>query len=492
MGPLGGAGEQVHRLRWRREKDQRWVYGLGAAVLAVLLPVAAGYPDPRVRLTEARGEMLVAIVATAAGAAAILAIAALIRRSPRAAWFGAAIGGLMFGHPVLDDSFGTMPRLAATVRLSVVAAVVLIRVVAIKELRLPGRLIRDLAGALAVVAVVLEAAAVSPDVWQADAASFAIAGAVLAIGSIDFVRGQRRAQGDVAAFGMTALSFGFGGLLLLSSGGQELTVGAACVSIVTAVCAVAASVIAVFEALAYREARLETFRLSEALAVTQLDAQSKHLAQLAHDQRGALLAIEAAARRLQEQPSFDLAAAVAAEAERLQRNLSDELAEKRFFDVRAAVEPMFLCMQSLGTDISLTAQASPLAWGAPDEVTEIVRTLVDNAIAHGAGEVRIEVFPLGSMVLVVVSDEGEGVPLALQESIFDRGVSTDPRNHPGLGLWAARRSAEKMGGWLRASTARRSAFELGLRTDARSAGDEATNSSDEMPTRRPLREAGDG
>lgn len=462
--PVEGAGRHLHRSRWRREQEQRWTYGLGATVLAVLLPVAFGYPDPKAHIGDLHGEMLVAIVAAVLGAALVLAIAAAIRRSARPAWFGAAIVVLMIGHPILDSSFASLPWAATLVRTTAVAAVVLLRGLNLYHLSLPARVVRDAAAGLAIFSVILELDGRADNVWQADAATLALATAVVAIGGFDFIRGQRNTEGEVAAMGMCALSFGFGGLLLLSSGDVQLTVGAACVSIVAAICALAASTVSVFEALAYREARVETIRLSEALALTRLHTQSSRHAQLAHDQRGALLAIEAAARRLQQNPSGDLAAAVATEASRLQRTLTDELAEHRIFDLHTTLEPMITCIRSLGPAVSVVDPSGVEVWGSPDEVVEIVRTLIDNAIAHGEGSITVEMCRVGDRGMIVVADEGPGVPLALHESIFDRGVTTDPRNHSGLGLSAARSAAERIGGSLRASTVRRAAFELTLRT----------------------------
>ena len=481
-----------HRARWHREREQQWAYGLGAAVLAVLLPVAAGFPDPRIRFGEFRREVLISIIAAVLGAALLLALAAVIRRSGRAAWFGVAILVLLAGSPILDETWDGAPAAVAIGRVAAVAVVVVARCVTLESLPLIGRVVRDLAGGLAVASVGLEIIARFHESWAGNSTTLAASTSVLAVGSIDFIRGQRDTEGDVAAFGLSALSFGFGGLLLLASGGPQLTVGAACVAIVTAVCAVAASIIAVFEALAYREARVETMRLSEALAITRLNVQSTHLAQLAHDQRSALLAIEAAARRLQDNPSFELAFAVATEASRLRRALADEVASTHRFDVHATIEPMVVCMRSLGVPVTLTDSREVQAWGAPDDVVEIVRTLIDNAIVHGRGEVTVGLSRVGDTATVMVSDEGPGVPVALQESIFDRGVTTAPQSHQGLGLWSARQLAEAMGGSLRASTVRRSSFELTLRRSP-PVDHSSTDSASPTPNEAvPLREAWDG
>jgi signal transduction histidine kinase len=456
--------DQQHRVRWHREREQRWAYGLGAAVLAVLLPVAAGFPDPRIRFGSFRGEMLVAVVAAVLGAAGLLAIAALIRRSARAGWFGIGMVVLMFGHPILDESFGDAPVAVDLARVTLVFSAVVVRGLTLEHPSAIARLVRGLALLLALAAVGLQSLAATGVPGAGAGSSLTLSLGTIAIGGVDFIRGQRNTEGDVAAFGMGALSFGFGGLLLLAGGGDQLTVGAACVSVVTAVCAVAAAMIAVLEALAFREARLETIRLSAALTATRLDAQTSHLAQLAHDQRSALFAIEAAARRLQSRPSIDLAAAVAAEASRLQRSLADDIPSARPYSVADALEPMLTCLESLGTPIVVSGDASLTAWGRPDDAVEVVRTLVDNARTHGKGPITIELLSFPAEAIVIVSDRGPGVPAALHESIFERGVTTAPRAHSGLGLWSARLLAERHGGSLRARSDRRSSFELRLPT----------------------------
>lgn len=451
--------------RWRRERLQRWPYGLGAVVLAVVLPVAAGYPDPRAQFTHLRGEMIVAIAATVVASAALLAVASLIRRSLRAAWLGLAALALMLCHPILDASFTHRPHVVAVVRAGLFAAALVARAATLADLSLPGRVVRSSASGLAVVAVVLAAVQDAGDRLVSPSTSLATATAALMVGSFDFIRGQRDTDGAAASLGMTMLSFGFGGLILLASGDIQLTVGAACVSIVTAVCAVAASMVAVFEAVAYRDARLRTMELSEALALTRLRERTEAMAVLTHDQRGALLAIEAAARRLQDRPSQDLAAAVAAEAARLQRVLAaTDPQAPTTFDVEAALAPMVACMASIGRGVSLRASPGVEAWGVVDDVVEIVRALVENGIAHGKGHVSVSARRKGDHVVVLVADQGLGVPPALRDSIFGRGVTDVPRSHAGLGLWAAREAATTMGATLVVSPTVPAAFELELRT----------------------------
>ena len=56
---------------------------------------------------------------------------------------------------------------------------------------------------------------------------------------------------------------------------------------------------------------------------------------------------------------------------------------------------------------------------------------------------------------VEVSDRGPGVPEALRDVIFDRGVTSRAADHSGLGLFSAKQLAQRLGGDLRVEAARR-------------------------------------
>lgn len=107
-------------------------------------------------------------------------------------------------------------------------------------------------------------------------------------------------------------------------------------------------------------------------------------------------------------------------------------------------------------------EASPTGGGAPAAVEvvgagrargdaaalgRVVRNLVDNAIGHAAGSVRVEV----ADGLVTVADDGPGVPAADRERAFARFVRLDaarsrPGGGSGLGLAIAREIAREHGG----------------------------------------------
>ena len=81
----------------------------------------------------------------------------------------------------------------------------------------------------------------------------------------------------------------------------------------------------------------------------------------------------------------------------------------------------------------------------PGMLSQVIATLLDNALVHGAGSVVIRTSLTPKSVVVEVRDEGKGVPSELAPRIFERTVSSRPGG-TGLGLALARSIAEAEGG----------------------------------------------
>ncbi|HBW17709.1 MAG: ATP-binding protein [Streptosporangiaceae bacterium] len=77
--------------------------------------------------------------------------------------------------------------------------------------------------------------------------------------------------------------------------------------------------------------------------------------------------------------------------------------------------------------------------------SQVIATLLDNALVHGAGTVTIRTSQTRRSVVVEVRDEGKGVPQELVPRIFERSVSGAPGG-TGLGLALARTVAAADGG----------------------------------------------
>lgn len=100
------------------------------------------------------------------------------------------------------------------------------------------------------------------------------------------------------------------------------------------------------------------------------------------------------------------------------------------------------------------------AAGDGRHVQRAVANLVRNAVEHSpaGGVVAVEAREAGGRSLVVVSDQGPGIPPEDLAHVFDRFYSADPsrsreRGGSGLGLAIARWAARRMGGDLTAESA---------------------------------------
>ena len=86
------------------------------------------------------------------------------------------------------------------------------------------------------------------------------------------------------------------------------------------------------------------------------------------------------------------------------------------------------------------------AVATPGAFAQVLATLMENSLMHGAGPVTIKTRTTGGSVVVEVGDEGPGVPPELGARVFERSVSG--RASTGLGLTVARELAEADGGRL--------------------------------------------
>jgi signal transduction histidine kinase len=75
----------------------------------------------------------------------------------------------------------------------------------------------------------------------------------------------------------------------------------------------------------------------------------------------------------------------------------------------------------------------------PDKFTQVVTNLVENAVRHGDGLVRVHLEPAhdgtGEVVRLVVDDEGEGIAEELRKRVFTKFWKGGQRGGSGLGLY---------------------------------------------------------
>ncbi|HET9021137.1 MAG TPA: ATP-binding protein [Ornithinibacter sp.] len=96
-------------------------------------------------------------------------------------------------------------------------------------------------------------------------------------------------------------------------------------------------------------------------------------------------------------------------------------------------------------------------WADPDRLEQVVANLVENAVRHGAGTVRLagrrSVLDGRPAVDLLVSDDGEGIASEHRELVFSRFWQGGAKHGTGLGLYLVRGLVEAHGGTVRAEVA---------------------------------------
>lgn len=114
--------------------------------------------------------------------------------------------------------------------------------------------------------------------------------------------------------------------------------------------------------------------------------------------------------------------------------------------VKQQVEEWRPAYRSAGRAIVRSGKTGLRAVGTPGAVSQVLATLVENALMHGGGTVALRTRVTGNQAVIEVTDEGPGVPPDLGNRIFERAISG--RNSTGIGLAVARDLAEADGGRL--------------------------------------------
>ena len=201
-------------------------------------------------------------------------------------------------------------------------------------------------------------------------------------------------------------------------------------------------------------------------------AQRRFVSDASHELRSPLASLRQFAEVARAHPgrvdADDLSDAILDEGARLERLVDGMLtlarADERVLvsDARAVdLDDLVLAeVRRLRASSDLTVDGSAVGAarvsGDAGLLAGLVRNLVDNAARHSAGEVRVELaeLPAGegrAAVLLAVDDDGDGVPAAERERVFDRFVRLDDARGresggSGLGLAIAREIAAAHGG----------------------------------------------
>ena len=198
-------------------------------------------------------------------------------------------------------------------------------------------------------------------------------------------------------------------------------------------------------------------RLSDLVARERaFTADASH--QLRTPLAGLRLELEAALDLPDEELRPSITAALES-ADQLEGTVADLLDLARNVPARAGLGPVGTLLDRLERDWAalLAERGRTLDMDVPDTVggrlvvapvlRQIVAVLLDNALHHGDGTVRVVVRDLGAAIGVDVSDEGPGVTGA-DPLVGAAGQDTTVRTRHGIGLPLARRLAEAESGRL--------------------------------------------
>lgn len=95
--------------------------------------------------------------------------------------------------------------------------------------------------------------------------------------------------------------------------------------------------------------------------------------------------------------------------------------------------------QATSTPIELDIdEGAPRVDADPDKVLQVLTNVVENAVRHGSGTVRVQVGAWAddpSYVAVTVTDEGDGIPFELRKRVFTKFWTASRGGGSGLGLY---------------------------------------------------------
>ena len=144
-------------------------------------------------------------------------------------------------------------------------------------------------------------------------------------------------------------------------------------------------------------------------------SRRRHDAELRHEARAALLAVEAAASGLTHHQLLtaeqidELSGGLVAEVRRLLALLDGRSSEAATFDLHAAIAPVLTCARAHGLDVTSSVPGGIHVSGSADSTAQVLRALLTNAQQHAPGSpVEVRVSRSDDGVVLYVEDRGPG------------------------------------------------------------------------------------
>ncbi len=197
-----------------------------------------------------------------------------------------------------------------------------------------------------------------------------------------------------------------------------------------------------------------------------ITAKDVFVATVSHELRNPLTGVMGLAEELRDgfgefghQEQHDLITLIAHQAAEMTGLVEDLLVAIRSDVSEVAVVPEQIDVVSHLAELSVShpteaewelPEGVVAAWADPQRFRQIMRNLLSNADRHGGTRVRVRVEELADRIVVMVCDDGGGVPPEDVERIFEPYQRADglevKKGSVGLGLSVARRLARLMGG----------------------------------------------
>jgi signal transduction histidine kinase len=209
----------------------------------------------------------------------------------------------------------------------------------------------------------------------------------------------------------------------------------------------------------------------------QVDKARARAADLAHGLKTPLQLLSGDAERLRAKGESELAAEIEDVAASMRRHVERELVRARSgaLAVNTAANVASVAQRVVRV-IERTPEGKRLTWTVdvpssltaridPDDLTEAIANLTENAARHARSRVAIRARAEDDAVVVSVIDDGPGIPPGRAEEVLRRGGRLDSSGSAGLGLAIVADIAEACGAKLTVEAPERGCF-ISLRLPA--------------------------